>query len=135
MAFTVEPASVENIEIIDTSEKNKDLEHYNIKYEEKFETDDHVEKIIVFDPRRDKTLQINANGQAYDIDVTSYPGVGITNITDSNVPWVSLEAARTTDFLSGGSDINRGILAVRITSNATLTDDFEIGAQQYGDNE
>lgn len=132
MAFTVEPASVDNINIIDTSETNKDLGHYGVRYNEKFAVSTVVEKIIVFDPRRDKDLQINAKGNTYDIDVTTHAGDGNDDILSGAVPWVSLKSAITADFSSGGGEINKGILAVRITAASTSFADFEINASQYG---
>lgn len=126
MAFTVEPSGAQ---IIDVSQAAKQAHHYGVKFEKKFVSTETVEKVIVFDPRRDKALQINANGQLYDIETTITPGEGNIDILDAAVPWVLLKNQITTDFQTGSGLENRNILAIRITSGV-LTDDFEIAAIQ-----
>ena len=131
MSYTVEPSNIPNIEIIDISDENINSRDYGVRYAKKFIATETVEKIIVFDPRRDKEVQINANGQAYTLESTTHAGGGNLDISDSAVPWTLIEDATTEDFQSGGGNVNEGILAIRITSGTpavpvALTDDFEI---------
>ena len=132
MAYTVEPSTAQTIDL-----DAKDVSHLNTKFEKKFVSTERVEKVIVFDPRKGKTVQVVANGQAYSIDTTTTAGEGNTNILSAAVPWVSLKSGITTDELFGPFASNRGILAIRITSGTVavpvdLTDDFEIAVIQHG---
>jgi hypothetical protein len=111
MVFTVEPTG-ENI--IDLTETSKDAKHLGVKYNEKFASGV-VEKIIVFDPRKDIILQVNANGKIWTLRTTSHAGSGNTDILDAAVPWITLKSAITADFHSGSGLINRGVLAVEIS--------------------
>jgi len=129
MAFTVEPSEVDDIEIIDLTDANKDSHQYGVKYLAKFTSGQTVEKIIVFDPRKDIILQVKANAQLWGLEKTGTPGAGNVDITNVAVPWIVLKDILTNskDFDTGGGTDNRGVLAVRITTGV-LTGDFEIFA-------
>lgn len=131
MAFTAFPTSV-----VDLTHANRNSEHWKVRFEQKFAIGETVQQIILFDPRRNKGLQVIANSQTYSIDVTSHPGLisGVlnTDITGSVVPWTALKTSITSDFIDGGESSNVNILAVRITSSV-LTAEFEVYAEQYGD--
>ena len=132
MAYTVEPSDAQTI---DLSEAKKDLTHFVNKYREKFTTGAGIiEKVIVFDPRKAKNLQIKSNGtDLWGIETTTNPGFENTDILHpTKVPWILLKdiATNKADFQSGGIGVNEGILAARITTVA-LTGDFEINADQH----
>lgn len=129
MAYTVEPTGAGTI---DLSDSVKDAKHLVTKYGEAFAAAATVEKIIVFDPRKEINLQINSNGtDLWGLETTTHAGAGNDDITDAAVPWITIKdiATNTDDFQSGGTGVNTGILAVRITS-VLLTDIFEINASQ-----
>ena len=126
MAFTVEPSTAQ---IIDLSDSAKRTKQYAPGYNELFESSETVEKVIVFDPRKDIILQLNTAADTYTLEVTSHAGEGNNDILDAAVPWVVLKSAESADFHSGSGLNNRGVLAVRITTGV-LTDDFEIFAAQ-----
>ena len=131
MALTVEPSGAQQI---DLTTAHKSTKQYKVIYENKFVNTETVEKVIVFDPRRDKTLLIFPNGQSYSLWSTTTPGAGNTDILAASVPWIPLRTASVENFLSGGGRINEGVLAVKIVS-AALTGDFEVSAAHLAVNE
>jgi len=129
MAFTVEPPGAETI---DLNNNVRDSKHLDVKYVKKFVSTETVKKIIVFDKLKDVNLQINGNGvDLWGLETTTTTGEGNKDITDDAVPWTVLLdiATNIADFQTGGGDVNRGILAVRLES-VVLTDDFNISADQ-----
>ena len=122
MAYTV--SGNKGSSTIDLSAINKTPMQYSRLYEETF-TSGIVEKIIVVDPRLDKSLQINVGTGtiAFDLWVTTTEGdLGSGDITHASTPWIQIEDDKVLDYLSGGANINKGILAIRILS-ATITSD------------
>ena len=116
----------------DESHAGRYAKQYGTIYEEKFENTETCEKVIVVDPRLDKTLQINATSQSYSVWVTTTPGEGVTDWLDSAVPWIVYSASVTDDLLSGGADINKGVWAIKIVS-AALTADFQVCVKHIAD--
>lgn len=139
MAYTVEAAKGVVPTAIDLSENGKHAFHYgSLRFDKRFVGTETVEKIFLFDPRRDKAIQINtAQSDTYTIETTITAGEGNADITASTVPWTLLQNAITTDFQTGAAFENRNILAVRVTSGTpatpvAVTGFFDVSAIQTG---
>jgi hypothetical protein len=126
MAYTVS-GNGDNGDIIDLKGDHRSTKQYGKVHEEKF-TSGICEKIIVVDPRLDKSLQINVGTGtiSHDVWVTTTSGPDSADITAASVPWVQVVSSSVADYLSGGADINKGILAIRILSASVASDSFKI---------
>lgn len=109
-------------------EENKRTKQYEVRKQIK-PTSGAVTEIIEVDPRKDVIVQINSEGNTYDIEVTSHTGTGNTDLEDAAVPWILFRDDITVDFHTGSGLVNKGLVGVKITV-ASVATSFELFVAQ-----
>lgn len=109
---------------VSTLEGDKRSRHYEVIHQSK-PTSGAVAVIVEVDPRKDTVVQVNAQGNTWDLETTSHTGTGNTDLEDAAVPWILLKDQITADFHSGQALENHNLIGLKF-SVAAVTTSFEV---------